>query len=115
MDGVYNGVFQLLNFTPDGNMSLTPGTYKVMAYVGNGKTGDAYEELYYLSTDTFTITEGDEGPAESNPIVDSYTFPDGTVDAAYEANLPAVPGTQGHTLSWEVASGRLPDGSALRR
>lgn len=113
VDGVYNGVFQLLNFTPDGNMSLTPGTYKVMAYVGNGKTGDAYEELYYLSTDTFTITEGDEGPAESNPIVDSYTFPDGTVDAAYEANLPAVPGTDGHTLTWEVASGRLPDGLSL--
>ena len=113
VDGVYNGVFQLLNFTPGGNMSLTPGTYKVMAYVGNGKTGDAYEELYYLSTDTFTITEGDEGPAESNPIVDSYTFPDGTVDAAYEANLPAVPGTDGHTLTWEVASGRLPDGLSL--
>ena len=113
VDGVYNGVFQLLNFTPDGNMSLTPGTYKVMAYVGNGKTGDAYEELYYLSTDTFTITEGDEGPAESNPIVDSYTFPDGMVDVAYEANLPAVPGTDGHTLTWEVASGRLPDGLSL--
>ncbi|MCQ5202415.1 chitobiase/beta-hexosaminidase C-terminal domain-containing protein [Mordavella massiliensis] len=110
VDGAYNGVFQLLNFTPGGNMSLDPGTYKVMAYVGNGKTGDAYEELYYLSNETFTITGG---VAESNPIVDSYTFPDGTVDVAYEANLPAVPGTQGHTLTWELASGRLPDGLSL--
>lgn len=110
VDGAYNGVFQLLNFMPGGNMSLDPGTYKVMAYVGNGKTGDAYEELYYLSNETFTITGG---VAESNPIVDSYTFPDGTVDVAYEANLPAVPGTQGHTLTWELASGRLPDGLSL--
>lgn len=110
VDGAYNGVFQLLDFTPGGNMSLDPGTYKVMAYVGNGKTGDAYEELYYLSNETFTITGG---VAESNPIVDSYTFPDGTVDVAYEANLPAVPGTQGHTLTWELASGSLPDGLSL--
>ena len=54
VDGVYNGVFQLLNFTPGGNMSLTPGTYKVMAYVGNGKGMKALPKAILLWTATLS-------------------------------------------------------------
>ena len=56
VDGAYNGVFQILNFTPNGNQPLDPGTYKVLVYVGNGLDYPNYEETLYLSTETFTIT-----------------------------------------------------------
>ena len=105
-----NGVFQILNFTPNGNMSLEPGTYKVLAYVGNGQTGEAYQELYYLSNETFTIT-GAAGPG--NPVISTTTLPTAYVGEQYNQTLQATPGTTGNTLTWSVSSGTLPDGLQL--
>lgn len=105
-----NGVFQILNFTPNGNMSLEPGTYKVLAYVGNGQTGEAYQELYYLSNETFTITDA-MGPGE--PVISTTTLPDAYVNQAYSQTLQATPGTAGNTLTWSVSSGTLPAGLNL--
>lgn len=110
VDGAYNGVFQILNFTPNGNMSLEPGTYKVLAYVGNGQTGEAYQELYYLSSETFTIT-GAMGPGE--PVINTATLPTAYVGELYNQTLQATPGTTGNALTWSVSSGTLPDGLQL--
>ena len=109
-DGTYNGVFQILDFTPNGNQSLEPGTYKVLAYVGNGQSGDAYQELYYLSNQTFTITAA-AGPGV--PVINTSTLPDATVGVNYETALTATPATGG-SLSWDLASGSsLPAGLTL--
>ena len=106
-----NGVFQILNFTPNGNMDLVPGQYKVLAYVGNGQTGDAYQELYYLSTEIFTITEA-AGPGV--PVITTGTLPDATVGVSYETPLTANPATTDGSLSWALASGsNLPNGLQL--
>lgn len=105
-----NGVFQILNFTPNGNMSLEPGTYKVLAYVGNGQTGEAYQELYYLSNETFTIT-GAMGPGE--PVINTTTLPTAYVGEQYNQTLQATPGTAGNALTWSVSSSNLPDGLQL--
>ena len=114
VDGAYNGVFQILEFTPNGSSGsagLTPGTYQVLVYVGNGQTGDAYQELYYLSDETFTIT-GAAGPGV--PVITTATLPEATVGVSYETTLTANPTTTGGTLSWELASGSsLPAGLAL--
>ena len=110
VDGQYNGVFQILNFTPNGNMELAPGTYKVLAYVGNGQTGEAYQELYYLSNETFTIT-GAMGPGE--PVINTTTLPTAYVGEQYKQTLQATPGTAGNALTWSVSSSNLPDGLQL--
>lgn len=110
VDGAYNGVFQILNFTPNGNQSLEPGTYKVLAYVGNGQTGDAYQELYYLSDETFTITDA-MGPGV--PVINTTTLPDAYVNQAYSQTLQATPGTTGNALTWAVTQGSLPEGLTL--
>ena len=110
VDGAYNGVFQILNFTPNGNMSLEPGTYKVLAYVGNGQTGEAYQELYYLSSETFTIT-GAMGPGE--PVINTTTLPTAYVGEQYNQTLQATPGTTGNALTWAVTQGSLPEGLTL--
>lgn len=108
-----NGVFQILGFTPNGSndsADLMPGTYKVLVYVGNGQTGDAYEELYYLSNETFTIT-GAMGPGE--PVISTATLPDAYVGEAYSQTLKATPGTAGNALTWSIDSGSLPAGLNL--
>lgn len=108
-----NGVFQILNFTPNGSSGsagLTSGTYKVLAYVGNGQSGDAYQELYYLSNETFTIT-GAAGPGE--PVINTTTLPTAYVGETYSQALSATPGTTGNTLTWEVTQGSLPTGLSL--
>ena len=88
VDGTYNGVFQILNFTPDGNLPLEPGTYKVLAYVGNGQIGDAYQELYYLSKETFTITEG--GSGGSDDYIIDMTVTKGGVSVTEFANTDTI-------------------------
>ena len=113
VDGQYNGVFQLLDFTPNGSngsAGLTPGTYKVLAYVGNGQTGDAYKELYYLSNETFTITEA-AGPGK--PVINTTTLPTAYAGESYSQILQATPGTTGNTLTWSITSGSLPAGLQL--
>ena len=47
LDKLENGVFQLNNFTPNGNMELAPGEYKILVYVGNGDSENYQETLYY--------------------------------------------------------------------
>ena len=110
VDGAYNGVFQILNFTPNGNMSLEPGTYKVLAYVGNGLDYPNYEEFYYLSNETFTIT-GAAGPGK--PVINTTTLTDAYVGEEYSQTLSATPGTASNTLTWEVTQGSLPTGLSL--
>ena len=109
-DGTYNGVFQILDFTPNGNQSLEPGTYKVLAYVGNGQSGDAYQELYYLSNQTFTITAA-AGPGK--PVISTGTLPTAYAGEEYSQTLQAKPGTVGNALTWSVSSGNLPAGLQL--
>ena len=103
-------MFQILNFTPNGNMDLVPGQYKVLAYVGNGQSGDAYQETLYLSNETFTITDA-AGPGV--PVITTATLPDATVGVSYETTLAANAATGG-TLSWALVSGSsLPNGLQL--
>ena len=101
-----NGVFQLLNFRPNGNMELTPGKYQVLAYVGGTGSSGKYEEMFFLSSETFEIT-GAMGPGE--PVISTTTLPDAYVNEAYSQTLSATPGTTGNTLTWSVSSGTLPD------
>ena len=109
VDGAYNGVFQILNFTPNGNQPLDPGTYKVLVYVGNGLDYPNYEETLYLSTETFTITAA-AGPGV--PVINTSTLPSAYLDVAYNATLSAT-AAAGGSLSWQVTSGSLPDGLTL--
>ena len=105
-----SGVFQIDNFTPNGNMPLNPGTYKILVYANNGQTGDAYQALNYLSNETFTITSA-AGPGK--PVINTTTLPEATVGVEYSAALTANPAAGG-TLSWELVSGSsLPAGLAL--
>ena len=108
-----NGVFQLLKFTPNGSSGsagLTPGTYKILVYVGNGLDYPNNEETLYLSNETFTITAA-AGPGV--PVITTATLPDATVGVSYETPLAAAPATGG-TLSWALASGSsLPAGLTL--
>lgn len=113
VEGNYNGVFQILDFTPNGNSDsaeLTPGTYKILVYVGNGLDYPNYEETLYLSKETFTITKA-AGPGV--PVITTATLPDATVGVSYEATLAANAATGG-SLSWALASGSsLPNGLQL--
>ena len=108
-----NGVFQIQNFTPNGSSGsagLTPGTYKVLVYVGNGLAQPDYQEILYLSNETFTITSA-AGPGK--PVINTTTLPDATVGVSYETTLTATAATGG-SLSWALASGSsLPAGLAL--
>ena len=61
-DKLTNGVFQLNNFTPNGNMELTPGEYKILVYVGIGDN-ENYQETLYYSTEVFTIGETGTPPS----------------------------------------------------
>lgn len=101
-----NGVFQLLNFRPNGNMELTPGKYQVLAYVGGTGSSGKYEEMFFLSSETFEIT-GAMGPGE--PVINTTTLPTAYVGETYSQALSATPGTTGNTLTWSVSSGTLPD------
>ena len=59
VNGAYNGVVQLLNFTPNkgpGTQELPTGTYQVQISISNGNYGPDYQEKVYLSNKTFTIT-----------------------------------------------------------
>ena len=109
-----DGVFQILNFTPNGNSGsaeLTPGSYKILVYVGNGLDYPHNEEILYLSNQTFTITDA-EGPGK--PVITTTTLPEATVGMSYEATLRANPATTGGSLSWALASdSSLPAGLAL--
>ena len=112
VDGAYNGVFQILEFTPNGSSGsaeLTPGAYKVLVYVGNGLAQPDYQEILYLSNETFTITEA-AGPGV--PVITTTTLPEATVGVEYSAALTANPATGG-SLSWALASGSLPNGLQL--
>lgn len=107
------GVFQIKNFTPNGNggsANLTPGIYKILVYANNGQTGGSYQSLNYLSTEIFTIT-GAMGPGE--PVIDTATLLDAYVGEEYRQALHATPGTTGNALTWSVSSGRLPTGLQL--
>ena len=108
-----NGVFQILHFTPNGSSGsaeLIPGTYNILVYVGNGQTGGAYQELYYLSDKTFTITSA-AGPGK--PVINTTSLPTAYVGESYNQTLQATPGTASNNLTWSVSSGSLPDGLQL--
>ena len=108
-----NGVFQILNFTPNGSSGsagLTPGTYKILVYVGNGLDYPNYKETLYLSNEIFTITAA-AGPGV--PVITTATLPDATAGVSYETTLTATAATGG-SLSWALASdSSLPDGLTL--
>ena len=104
-----NGVFQILYFMPNGNQTLDPGTYKVLAFVGYEQGGN-YQELYYLSNETFTITEA-AGPGK--PVINTTTLHTAYVGEQYNQTLQATPGTAGNALTWSVSSSDLPDGLQL--
>ena len=115
LDKLTNGVFQLNNFTPNGNMELTPGEYKILVYVGNGDPDDYQETLYY-STEVFTI--GDSGTPPSgggvqtgNPFISTSSLPDATYKQEYTYVMSAIPGTSGNTLTWSADG--LPAGLAI--
>lgn len=114
VNGTYNGVFQILQFTPNGSngsAELTPGTYKILVYVGNGLDYPNYEETLYLSDEAFTITAA-AGPGV--PVITTGTLPEATVGVSYETTLTANPTTTGGSLSWALASGSsLPNGLQL--
>ena len=110
VDGKYNGVFQILNFTPNGNMELEPGKYQVLVYVGNGLAQPDYQEILYLSNETFTIT-GAMGPGK--PVINTTTLTDAYVGEEYSQTLSATPGTTGNALTWAVTQGSLPEGLTL--
>ena len=108
MNGNYNGVFQVEGFTPNGGFSVpAPGTYQVLAYIFNETS---HEEKYYLSNETFTITEA-AGPGE--PVINTTTLETAYVGEQYNQTLQATPGTTGNTLTWEVTQGSLPTGLSL--
>lgn len=107
VDGTYNGVFQLLNFTPNGSsgtQDLSAGTYQVQVYVSNGTYGENYQEKVYLSKETFTIT----GETVPRPTIRTGSLPNGEVNQPYRATLEATPGTPGNTLTWSATG--LPSG-----
>lgn len=104
-----NGVFQLLNFRPNGNMELTPGKYQVLAYVGGTGSSGKYEEMFFLSSETFEIT-GAMGPGE--PVINTTTLPTAYVGEQYNQTLQATPGTTDNALTWSV-TGSLPEGLSL--
>lgn len=114
-DKLTNGVFQLENFTPNGNMELTPGEYKILVYVGNGDS-ENYQETLYYSTEVFTI--GDSGTPPSgggeqsgNPFISTSSLPDATYKQPYTYIMSAIPGTAGGTLVWSAEG--LPAGLAI--
>ena len=114
-DKLTNGVFQLNNFTPNGNMELTPGEYKILVYVGNGDS-ENYQEMMYYSTEVFTI--GDSGTPPSyggeqsgNPFISTSSLPDATYKQPYTYVMSAIPGTSGNTLTWSADG--LPAGLAI--
>lgn len=114
-DKLTNGVFQLENFTPNGNMELTPGEYKILVYVGNGDS-ENYQETLYYSTEVFTI--GDSGTPPSgggeqsgNPFISTSSLPDATYKQPYTYVMSAIPGTAGGTLVWSAEG--LPAGLAI--
>ena len=101
VDGRYNGVFQLLNFTPNGSsgtQDLSAGTYQVQVYVSNGTYGENYQEKVYLSKETFTIT----GETVPRPTITTESLPVGYTGEAYNAQMAAKPGTDGNTLTWSA-------------
>ena len=115
LDKLENGVFQLENFTPNGNMELTPGEYKILVYVGNGDS-ENYQETLYYSTEVFTI--GDSGTPPSgggvqtgNPFISTSSLPDATYKQEYTYVMSAIPGTSGNTLTWSADG--LPAGLAI--
>ena len=114
-DKLTNGVFQLNNFTPNGNMELTPGEYKILVYVGNGDS-ENYQETLYYSTEVFTI--GDSGTPPSgggeqsgNPFISTSSLPDATYKQEYTYVMSAISGTVGGTLVWSAEG--LPAGLTL--
>lgn len=115
LDKLTNGVFQLNNFTPNGNMELTPGEYKILVYVGNGDS-ENYQETLYYSSEVFTI--GDSGTPPSgggeqsgNPFISTSSLPDATYKQEYTYVMSAIPGTAGGTLVWSAEG--LPAGLAI--
>ena len=115
-DKLTNGVFQLENFTPNGNMELAPGEYKILVYVGNGDS-ENYQETLYYSTEVFTINEagtppsGEGGGQTGNPFITTTSLPDATYKQEYTYVMSAIPGTSGNTLTWSAEG--LPAGLTL--
>lgn len=104
--GQYNGVFQVDGFAPNGGYQAPePGTYKVLAYVGNGTDN----ETLFLSTQEFTITDG-AGPAAPTIVTD--TLPGANTGEEYRQTLEAT-AAAGGVLTWSVTSGNLPAGLNL--
>ena len=112
VDGQYNGVFQLINFTPNGGgMGLEPGTYKVLVYAGYSN-GDSYEESSYLSNESFTITKAAGPVTPSDPVINTTTLPNGIVGTEYSQTLSAA-AANGGDITWSITAGSLPDGLSL--
>ena len=113
-DGSYNGVFQILNFTPNGGgMGLEPGTYRIMVYAGYSD-GNSYQEACYLSNESFTITDATGSGGTGDPVITTTTLPTAYVGEVYSQTLTATPGTTGNALTWAVAEGStLPNGLTL--
>ena len=114
-DKLTNGVFQFENFTPNGNMELAPGEYKILVYVGNGDS-ENYQEMMYYSTEVFTIGDAGTPPSyggeqSGNPFISTSSLPDATYKQPYTYVMSALPGTAGGTLVWSAES--LPDGLTL--
>ncbi len=107
-DKLTNGVFQLNNFTPNGNQPLTPGDYKILVYVGNNDSGDYQETLYY-STEIFTLSE--EGTSANDPVIVTSSLPDATYKQPYTYMMNGVPSTTGSTLTWSAEN--LPQGLTI--
>ena len=115
LDKLENGVFQLNNFTPNGNMELAPGEYKILVYVGNGDS-ENYQETLYYSTEVFTIGDAGTPPSgggeqSGNPFISTSSLPDATYKQPYTYIMSAIPGTAGGTLVWSAES--LPAGLTL--
>lgn len=108
LDKLENGVFQLNNFTPNGNQPLTPGDYKILVYVGNNDSGDYQETLYY-STEIFTLSE--EGTSANDPVIVTSSLPDATYKQPYTYMMNGVPSTTGSTLTWSAEN--LPQGLTI--
>ena len=104
VNGSYNGVVQLLNFTPNGSSNtseLPTGTYRVQVSVSDGNYGTNYQEKVYLSNETFTIT----GETVLRPTILTGSLPNGAVNQPYQATLEATPGTPGNNLAWSLDQG----------
>ncbi|MCL2842386.1 MAG: putative Ig domain-containing protein, partial [Oscillospiraceae bacterium] len=81
--------------------ATTPGTVIVRATITDGT------EVGIPFTQDFPITVT---PVPAPPTITTATLPDGTIDVSYTATLEA---TGGDPITWEVATGTLPDGLTL--